>query len=93
MERPQHSALFEQAISDCARMYFGGEQIPEGAALDLAIADAMATHEAWITGAPFAAPADDATDAQRAAHFRAVQMRRRFEAEPMMFGTPADQGD
>lgn len=88
MERPQHPALFEQAISDCARMFCGGEQIPQGTELTAAIAEAMAAHEAWITGEPLADLADDASDAERAARFRTAQMRSRFAAEPMMFGTP-----
>lgn len=88
MERPQHPALFEQAISDCARTFFGGEAIPEGAALTAAIAETMVAHEAWITGEPLPDLPEGASDAERATRFRIAQMRSRFGAEPMMFGTP-----
>lgn len=88
MERPQHPALFEQAISDCARMFFGGEHIPEGAELAAAIAEAMDAHEAWITGEPLPDLPENASEADRATRFRIAQMRSRFEGEPMMFGTP-----
>lgn len=93
MERPQHPALFDQAISDCARMFFGGEQIPEGVALTAAIVEVMTAHEAWITGEALADLAENASDADRATRYRIIQMRSRFAAEPMMFGLPeSDEG-
>ena len=34
MERPQHPALFEQAIKDAARIHFGTGELLEGVAAD-----------------------------------------------------------
>lgn len=87
MERPQHPALFEQAIKDAARIHFGTGELLEGDALEDAITEALDVHEAWITGEALEAPGEDATAGERIAHFRAAQLRQRFAAEPMMFGT------
>lgn len=88
MERPQHPALFEQAIKDAVRIHFGTGHILEGDALEDAISEALEVHEAWITGEPLIAPGEDATAGRRLEHFRAAQLRQLFEAEAMMFGTP-----
>lgn len=88
MERPQHPELFEQAMKDVARAYFGEGEFLEGEALDAALAHVSATHEAWITGEPLVAP-EEPTPPEQLAHFRAAQLRQHFDAEPLMFGTPA----
>jgi hypothetical protein len=88
MERPQHPELFDQAMKDVARAYFGEGDFLEGEVLDTALVQANAAHEAWITGEPLVTP-EDPTPAEQLAYFRAAQLRQHFDAEPLMFGQAA----
>lgn len=88
MERPQHPVLFDQAIKDCACLHFGEGTLLEGYDLAEAVSATLAIHEAWITGTPLVEPAGNAPLEDRIAYSCAAQLRQRFEAEPMMFGTP-----